>query len=112
MRAIDNRENRRIMVPMSAAPRFPLAARGPPAVGHDESSSLQGLLVLSMMMIESGDERHILQLAASSVPSFGPCRLEGAFIVDVGWRATSGAFAEVEARPDLEAQLAVLSSAG
>ena len=34
-------------------------------------SNLQGLLMLSMLMTESGDESRILHLAATSVPSYG-----------------------------------------
>ncbi len=37
---------------------------------REQLSNLQGLLMLSMLMIESGDETTILQLAASAVPSF------------------------------------------
>jgi sugar diacid utilization regulator len=78
---------------------------------RDQLSSLQALLVLSMLMTESDDEREILDLAASSVPSLSHCRLEGAYILNDGWESlnpvTSGAVLR-----DLEAQFAVLSSAG
>jgi sugar diacid utilization regulator len=53
---------------------------------RDRLSSLQGLLLLSMLMIESGNERQILYLALSSVPSFGPFRPEGVTLADGEWQ--------------------------
>jgi sugar diacid utilization regulator len=79
---------------------------------RDQLSSLQGLLALSMLMTEGGNERHILNLATTSVPSFGPCRVEGLYLVDGGWRTTAGQCADATVRADVEAQLTVLSAAG
>ncbi|HEY2702736.1 MAG TPA: helix-turn-helix domain-containing protein [Candidatus Dormibacteraeota bacterium] len=75
-------------------------------------SNLQGLLVLSMRMTETGDEQRILHLATTAVPSLSACRLCGVHLIDGGWRATAGACERAEVRADLEAQFAVLSSAG
>lgn len=41
-----------------------------------------------MLMTENGDERHILQLATTAVPSLGRCRLQGAYLLGAGWRMT------------------------
>jgi sugar diacid utilization regulator len=79
---------------------------------RDQLSSLQGLLALSMLMTERGDEQHILDLAITSVPSFGHCRLEGLYLIDVGWRTTAGHCTEAGVRAEVEAQFAVLSAAG
>ena len=46
---------------------------------RDRLSTLRALLVLSMAMVESGDERQILQMAMATVPSLAPCWAEGAF---------------------------------
>ena len=75
-------------------------------------SNLQGLLVLSMQMTETGDEQRILHLATTAVPSLSLCRLQGVHLTDAGWRATAGQCQSAEVRADLEAQFAVLSSAG
>jgi sugar diacid utilization regulator len=79
---------------------------------REQLSSLQGLLVLSMLMNESGEEHHILRLATTAVPSLGRCRLHGIYALDVGWRATEETGLEADVRADIEAQFAVLSSAG
>jgi sugar diacid utilization regulator len=75
-------------------------------------SNLQGLLVLSMRMTETGEEKRILHLATTAVPSLSLCRLQGVHLTDAGWRATAGPCERAEVRADLEAQFAVLSSAG
>jgi sugar diacid utilization regulator len=82
------------------------------AVLRDRLTSMQGLLVLSMLMTESDDEQRILYLAATSVPSLGRCRLAGVYLTEAGWRMTQGACADAQTRADIEAQFAVLSSAG
>jgi hypothetical protein len=79
---------------------------------RDQLTSLLSLLVLSMRMTESRDERQILELATTSVPSLVECRLHGAFLESAGWLLTSGPLDEAEMRADLEAQFAVLSDAG
>ena len=43
---------------------------------RDQLSSLQGLLVLSMVMTDSTDERHIVHLAATTVGSLGDVLLK------------------------------------
>jgi sugar diacid utilization regulator len=79
---------------------------------REQLSRLQGLLVLSMLMTESGDVGHTLHLATTAVPSLGACRLAGVYLTDGGWQDTvSGALAPA-ARADLQAQFAVLNSAG
>lgn len=75
-------------------------------------SNLQALLVLSMRMTETGDEQRILHLATTAVPSLSPCLLQGVHLIDAGWQVTAGPCERVEVRADLEAQFAVLSSAG
>jgi DNA-binding PucR family transcriptional regulator len=78
---------------------------------REHLSKLQGLLALSMLMAESDDEDRILQLATTAVPSLGPGRLLGAY-VDGEWSVTAGACEQPEVRADIEAQFAVISSAG
>jgi sugar diacid utilization regulator len=80
--------------PYYLAPAEFLAARhsgapGPGAV-RDRQSSLQGLQLLSILMIDSRDERQILHLALSSVPSFGHSRPEGAALAGGQWLAAAG----------------------
>ena len=65
-----------VQLPRSHAPEEEL---------REQLSSLQGLLVLSMLMTESRDERQILHLASTSVPSLGRCRLEGVYLLGSGW---------------------------
>jgi sugar diacid utilization regulator len=86
---------------------------GPPDVAtREQLASLQGLLVLSMLMTDSGDERRVLELAVSSAPSFGNCRLQAVFLLDDGWENTSGPCTRPETLADLEAQFAALGGAG
>jgi sugar diacid utilization regulator len=79
---------------------------------REQLSSLQGLLALSMVMTESGDERHILHLAATSVPALGRSRTGGVYLVGEGWRNTQGACVRADVQADIEAQLTVLTTAG
>src|SRR3954447_1962802 len=74
-------------------------------------SRLQGLLVLSMRMSEGTDRRGIVNLAVSTVPSLLHGRLEGLFLTEGGWQRHAGG-ADTLRAADLEAQFAVLSSAG
>jgi hypothetical protein len=88
----------------------------PPTTAPDETlrdqlSSLLSLLVLSLRMTESRDERQILELATTSVSSLVDCRVYGAFL-DGGWLFTSGPLQGAEVRADLEAQFAVISEPG
>jgi DNA-binding PucR family transcriptional regulator len=89
-----------------------LAKAAPDVATREQLASLQGLLVLSMLMTDSGDERRVLELAASSAPSFGNCRLHAVFLLDDGWERTSHACSRPESRADLEAQFVQLGGAG
>jgi sugar diacid utilization regulator len=92
---------------------MPIIPEPPPDLTlRDQLSSMRSLLALSMVMSESEDQTHILNLAATAIPALGRCRLEGAYLVGSGWQATHGAHAEAETRADLETQFAVLSVAG
>jgi sugar diacid utilization regulator len=79
---------------------------------RNQLSNLQALLVLSMLMTERGDEHHIVHLLATSVPSLGPCRLEGVHLIGRGWQGTGDADIAPEWRADVDTQLAVLGAAG
>jgi sugar diacid utilization regulator len=98
-----------IVTDMRAVPAGP---DGEEAGLRNRLSSMQGLLALSMVMTESGDEHRILHLATTSVPSLGRCRLDGVYLIGAGWRMTRGPCAEPDVRADIEAQFAVLTSAG
>jgi DNA-binding PucR family transcriptional regulator len=79
---------------------------------RDQLSSLQGLLVLAMLMTERNDVEEILGLATSAAPSLGPCRLDGAYLEGTGWLATDGPCRIPSVRREIEMQFAVLSAAG
>jgi hypothetical protein len=87
------------------------SAQAPEEALRDQLSSLLSLLVLSLRMTESRDERQILELATMSAPSLVDCRVYGAFL-DGAWLLTSKPLDRAEARADVEAQFAVLSEAG
>lgn len=72
---------------MSAVEAPPPHARTTEEELREQLSSLQSLLVLSMLMTESRDERQILHLASTSVPSLGCCSLEGVYLLGSGWTA-------------------------
>lgn len=75
-------------------------------------SNLQGLLVLAMLMTESGDERQILRLATSSVGGLAQCRPEGVYLTDQGWRWTAASRRQAAGRRALERQLPGVGSLG
>jgi sugar diacid utilization regulator len=75
-------------------------------------SNLQGLLVLAMLMTESGDERRILRLATSSVGGLARCRPEGVYLTDQGWRWTAGSRRHETGRQAVERQLPDLGPLG
>lgn len=75
-------------------------------------SSLQGLLVLAMLMTESGGEQQILRLASSSVAGLARCRLEGVRLHGEGWRFTAGSCRDGTTRRMVERQLEALGSLG
>ena len=80
---------------------------------REQLSNLQGLLMLSMLMTESGDEGKILQLAATSVPSFGRSHLVGVRFEDGGWWVPGSSPAPDAQFPgDVEAQVARLDASG
>lgn len=79
---------------------------------RDRLSSLQGLLVLSMLMTESDDEERIVELAANSVGALGPYRLHGVHLIEGGWRWAQGSLANPDARAGVDAQFAVIGAAG
>jgi len=87
-------------------------ASGADAELRDQLSNLQGLLMLSMLMTESGDEGKILDLAATSVPSFGRARLVGVYLGEGGWREPVTPSPPAEARGAVEAQLGALGGPG
>jgi hypothetical protein len=67
------------------------------------SRACGGLLVLSMLMAESGSEQQILDLARTSVPSLYTCQLGAAYLLDRGWLATTDSCARPDVRIGLEA---------
>jgi sugar diacid utilization regulator len=75
-------------------------------------SNLQGLLVLAMLMTESGAERQILRLATSSVGGLARCRPEGVYLTGEGWRWTAEWFRQETGRRAVERQLPNLGSLG
>jgi signal transduction histidine kinase len=75
-------------------------------------SNLQGLLVLAMLMTESGDEGQILRLATSSVGGLARSRPEGVYLTGEGWRWTAGSCLQETGRRAVERQLAGLGSLG
>lgn len=96
------------------APPTPGDEDADPAL-RDQLSNLHDLLVLSMLMTESGDERQILHLASTAVPSLGRCRLAGVYLGDAGWRDDDRNIqgsVSAEEYASLRAQLVVLGSAG
>lgn len=76
--------------------------RDPDVEARNALSSLHGLLALSMLMTERGDEREIVRLTATAVPSLAPCQLYGVFSFDSGWHGPPNAGAMTDAPEDLE----------
>jgi DNA-binding PucR family transcriptional regulator len=95
---------------MAAVDIQPLAAAD--AELREQLSNLQGLLMLSMLMIDSGDEAKTLQLAATSVPSFGCCHMVGVYLGEGGWRTTVTPAPSPEVRAQVEAQFGALGRIG
>jgi sugar diacid utilization regulator len=87
-------------------------APGGDSENRNQFSNLRALLMLSMLMTESGDEGKILRLAATSMPSFGRCHLIGVYLEEGGWRATETLFATLTIRIEVEKQLRSLGRSG
>ena len=91
---------------------LPELAQGSEAALRNQLTNLLSVLMLSIRMTESRDQRKILELAATSVPSLVDCRVDGAYLEAGGWSLTSGTLTEPEARADVEGQFAAISDAG
>lgn len=78
---------------------------------REQLTNLRALLVLSILMTESSDERQILRLAASCAPSLGRWRVTGFAFSDGSWRGAPDC-AESAAPDTLRAELATLGAAG
>lgn len=82
---------------------------GFPGVGtRDELSSLRGLLALSMLMTERGDEEEILTLLAAAVPSIARCDLRGVYDCESGWQGVGHS----PIIPNLADEIATIDAAG
>ncbi len=79
--------------------------------GDEQRASLMGLIALSMVMIRSGHEPHILHLATTTVGSLGDCHTE-ALLVDGVWQLFGSVCEEVSRRHDLQQQVAALPPDG
>jgi DNA-binding PucR family transcriptional regulator len=78
---------------------------------REQLSNLQGLLMLSMLMTQTGDPDKILHLAETSVPSFGRCHLLGTRI-DGCWVSAPSAVLTTEQAREIETAVATLPAAG
>ena len=94
------------------------AGDAPPLEARQQLTNMRALLVLSILMTESPGEDQILHLAASSVPSLGPCRAEGFAFTgtevpdDERWRPGSDPSRRCALPDDLVEALAQLPAAG
>lgn len=79
---------------------------------REQLSSLRALLVLSMLMTESGDEQQIVHLATTSVPSLGRFQPGSLYLLDGGWQEISAPCRAPDVRAAVEAQLTLLEGAG
>jgi DNA-binding PucR family transcriptional regulator len=79
---------------------------------REQLSNLQGLLMLSMLMTQSGDEDKILHLAATSVPSFGPCRMVGVRLGEDDWRSAGTGSEADDVTAEVKRQLGRLGGTG
>jgi hypothetical protein len=80
---------------------------------REQLSNLQGLLVLSTLMTESRDEKQILHLASTSVPSFGCRHLEGVYLLGSGLVAfedSDGIPASTASLAQMVAQMGLLAT--
>jgi sugar diacid utilization regulator len=72
---------------------------------------LEGLVALSMVLIENDDDAGIIALAATALPELATARLEGVYLLDAGWQAVAGPSARA-VTADLEAELAEMAVGG
>lgn len=63
-------------------------------VPRRQLGNLRALLVISLLMVESVNERHILRLASSAASALGRWRIEGYAFAEGGWRPGSDGGAE------------------
>lgn len=79
---------------------------------REQLSNLQGLLMLAMLMTQSGDENKIIQLSTTSLPAFYRCPFVGIYLTDGGWQKPLGARVDYSATAELDAQIATLGPSG
>jgi DNA-binding PucR family transcriptional regulator len=84
-----------------------VAASGDPQL-REQLSNLQGLLMLSALMTEAGDENKILHLAVTSVPSFGRCRVAGVCLGERWWDGIATPLPDSQTCAKVRAQLSAL----
>lgn len=72
---------------------------------------MRALLVLQMVMTESGEESHILDLATTAVTSLSQCQADALFLNGT-WRPVAGARPKAGVRARLDDQVAALARAG
>ncbi|AEV73500.1 hypothetical protein MycrhN_2945 [Mycolicibacterium rhodesiae NBB3] len=79
---------------------------------REQISNLQGLLMLSLLMTQSGDENKIIQLSITSVPSFYRCPFVGIHLNDRGWQNPLDPHDVSLERIELEPQIKALGPSG
>jgi sugar diacid utilization regulator len=79
---------------------------------RDQLSNVQGLLLLSMLLTECSDERKIPDVARAWWGRSGGSAICAVYVRPHGFTKASGPCEDPAVRDDLEAQFAVLSSAG
>ncbi|MGB8406427.1 MAG: helix-turn-helix domain-containing protein [Mycobacterium sp.] len=79
---------------------------------REQISNLQGLLMLSLLMTQSGDEDKIIHLSITSVPSFYRCPFVGIHLSDRGWQNPLAPQDACMERTDLEPQIEALGPSG
>src|ERR1700730_8746941 len=78
---------------------------------RERLGEFRALMVISLLMTESVNEDQILELAASSAPGLGPCRIEGYGFSDGQWRAVGPTVPGISTS-DIARQLAKLDKSG
>ncbi len=78
---------------------------------RERLGEFRALMVISLLMTESVSEDQILELAASSAPGLGPCRIEGYGFSDGQWRAVGPTVPGISTS-DIARQLAKLDKSG